>query len=351
VLFSQALISTLTVGIAFLMYRCYLNLFCSFLAALLTALSPHLIVVNTYLLTETLFCFCLVGAAWWVSRVAERPSWGMLGILGGLLGAAYLIRPSLQIFPLVLALFMGVVFSGRMTSRHVTAFLVGFMVVAAPWFGRNLASLIQVSDSTLQVAFLHHGIYPDFMYNHQEENFGFPYHFDLRSAEIGRSTGSVLEEIKERFAMDPVEHAAWYFLKKPIYFWSWNIIQGQGDVFIYPVSRAPYTDDPVFVWSHRLMKWLHAPLVLLGLMGCVPVLLPEAARRLTPEALAAARFIALLLLFFTLIHMWGAPFPRYSVPLRPMIYGMALFAGKFFCDHLRDRRQPTGRTISAAGGR
>jgi hypothetical protein len=33
----------------------------------------------------------------------------------------------------------------------------------------------------------------------------------------------------------------------------------------------------------------------------------------------------MLLLYFTLIHMVGAPFPRYSFPLRPLFYGLALF--------------------------
>ena len=48
VLFSQVLISTLTVALAYLMYRRFLNFFCATSAALMTALSPHLIVVNIY---------------------------------------------------------------------------------------------------------------------------------------------------------------------------------------------------------------------------------------------------------------------------------------------------------------
>ena len=63
VLLIQVLISTLTVALAYLMYRRFLNLPWAASAALLTALSPHLIVVNIYLLTETLFCFFLVAAA------------------------------------------------------------------------------------------------------------------------------------------------------------------------------------------------------------------------------------------------------------------------------------------------
>jgi hypothetical protein len=38
------------------------------------------------------------------------------------------------------------------------------------------------------------------------------------------------------------------------------------------------------------------------------------------------RYISALLIYFTVLHMVGAPFPRYSVPLRPFQYAMALYA-------------------------
>lgn len=284
-----------------------------------------------------------------MSRAALKPCWVRTGILGGLLGVAYLIRPSILIFPLVIALFLRSVFPGRVTVKSVTAVFIGFLLVAAPWFGRNLVSLNQFSDNTLQVAFLHHGIYPDFMYNQQEASYGFPYRFDPRSAEISRSTGAVIREIKERFATAPVEHAIWYFFKKPIAFWSWNMVQGQGDAFVYPVSRTPYMNDPAFVWSHKVMRWLHYPLVWMGLLGCIFAYLPGTSRQLSPQALAVARFVSLLLLFFTGMHILGAPFPRYSIPLRPLIFGMAIFAGKFVWDHMRNRQKWLRLSISDTG--
>jgi hypothetical protein len=85
------------------------------------------------------------------------------------------------------------------------------------------------------------------------------------------------------------------------------------------------------------MKTLHAPLIWLGIVGCILAWLPGVALTLGSGALSSVRFISLLLLFFTLLHMVGAPFPRYSVPLRPLIYGMAVFAGDFFLCHLRHR--------------
>jgi 4-amino-4-deoxy-L-arabinose transferase-like glycosyltransferase len=352
VLLSQVLISTLTVLLAYLIYRRFLNLFWATSASILTVLSPHLIVVNNYLLTETLFCFFMVLSSGWVGLTSSRTSWKNAGVLGGLLAAASLIRPSLQYFLLLLALSFYTEVPNRQNTKRAAALWLGFLLLIAPWFVRNLTTLHQFSDDTLKIAFLHHGIYTDFMYNHQRETYGNPYKFDPRSSEIGKSTGTVVAEIVERFRRAPVELTIWYFLKKPVAFWSWDIVAGQGDVFIYSVARSPYYDHPLFVWSHRLMKFLHFPLVCLGLLGCVLVWLPAAIRTMGPEALPVVRFISLLLIYFTALHVVGAPFPRYSIPLRPFIYGMAMFSASFFWHYARPLMKPflSAGTIAKGGG-
>jgi hypothetical protein len=74
------------------------------------------------------------------------------------------------------------------------------------------------------------------------------------------------------------------------------------------------------------MKWLHVPMVAAAALGCLLVWLPAVTRTNGHETLFAARFVALVLLYFTALHMIGAPFPRYAIPLRPFLYGMAIFA-------------------------
>jgi glucan phosphoethanolaminetransferase (alkaline phosphatase superfamily) len=73
------------------------------------------------------------------------------------------------------------------------------------------------------------------------------------------------------------------------------------------------------------MHTLHWPLVLLALAGCIIIWLPASLTRLSEPQAFTARSISLLLIYFTLLHMVGAPFPRYSIPLRPLLYGMAMF--------------------------
>ena len=175
------------------------------------------------------------------------------------------------------------------------------------------------------INFLHHGMYPDFMYEDVPESHGFPYRYDPRAEKIGRDLSSVLKEISDRFVQTPLRHMKWYLLDKPMTLWSWNIIQGSGDAFVYPVPSSPYFHNTFFRITHRLMYILHHPFVVLALFGCLMVWFPLARLDLTQESLLIARFCSLLLIYYTLIHMIGAPFPRYSVPLRPFLYGMALF--------------------------
>jgi hypothetical protein len=39
--------------------------------------------------------------------------------------------------------------------------------------------------------------------------------------------------------------------------------------------------------------------------------------------------MSLLVLYFLVMHTIGAPYPRYSVPIRPILYGMSLITVSF----------------------
>ena len=337
VLFSQVIISTLTVAVAFFLFRMQMGTGWGFAAALMVALSPHLIVVNSYLLTETLFCFFLLLTAWSFYAAVEKPAWKRGALFGLTLAGACLIRPSLQYFPAVAGLFLCAAVGKRNGLRLAAAMLLGFFVTMSPWMVRNVVTLKRISDDTIAVGSLHHGIYPNFMYEGLRESYGYPYRFDPRTPEIGKDVGSVMQEIASRFRRAPLEHAVWYLINKPRALWSWNIVQGQGDIFIYSVQQTPYASQPLFQWSRQLMKWLHEPLVALCWLGCLLVWLPAVAGNIQRDRLASLRFFALLAFYFTFIHMLAAPFPRYSIPLRPLQYGMAMFTLSLIPAYLKTR--------------
>jgi hypothetical protein len=338
IVFAQMILSNLVLVLAYCFYTRFLSDCWAVAALLLTALSPHLIVANSYLLTETLFCLSLVLSGWLLSLFFLRPSLSLAAVSGLVLGVATLIRPGLQYFPLILAV-ISIVYFGRRKGLHfITVLLLGFLLILSPWIIRNLKMFHSISDDTLKVNFLHHGMYPEFKYHGLDKSYGFPYRYDPRSSEISVSTASVLNEIARRFRHEPVQHLKWYLLRKPTVFWSWNIIQGIGDVFIYPIHRTPYQSNLFFRWTHRLMHFLHWPLVLLCAAGSLMVWLPQLNYKYPDYSLRVARFVSALLLYFTAIHMVGAPFPRYSIPLRPLLYGMAIFCLHMFYTLAKSRK-------------
>ena len=330
IVFAQMILSTLILVLAFCLYTRFLSDFWAVAALLLTALSPHLIVANSYLLTETLFCLLLVLSGWLLCLFFLRPSLALAAVSGLVLGVATLIRPGLQYFPFLVAVIWSVHYGRRKGFYFVSVLLLGYLVILSPWMIRNLKLFHSISDDTLKINFLHHGMYPEFKYGGLDKSYGFPYRYDPRSSEISVSMASVLNEIARRFRHEPAQHLKWYLLRKPAVFWSWNIIQGIGDVFIYPIHQTPYQSNLFFRWTHHLMRYLHWPLVLLSAAGCLMVWLPRLNCIYPDNSLHVARVVAALLLYFTAIHVVGAPFPRYSIPLRPFLYGMAIFCLHMF---------------------
>jgi hypothetical protein len=340
ILFSQVLLSTFTILLTFLLFQSFLPPLWALGPTLLVALSPHLIVSNSYILTETLFCFLLVVLGWLMSLFGKRPSLYLGTVIGAAMGFTALVRPSLQFFPLILALFLLSFYGWKRGKRYSGVMLVGFALVFLPWIGRNMATLGTASDNRLMINFLHHGMYPDFMYEGVPQSRGFPYRYDPRAEKIAEDLPSVLKEISSRFVQAPLRHAKWYLLDKPGAFWSWDIIQGSGDAFVYPVSNSPYFHNTFFRITHGLMYVLHYPLLVLALFACLMAWFPLTRIGLTHESLLIARFCSLLLVYYTLIHIIGAPFPRYSVPLRPYLYGMALFTPYILIRSIQKSRGP-----------
>jgi 4-amino-4-deoxy-L-arabinose transferase-like glycosyltransferase len=330
ILIVQMIISMVTVFFSFLLFQNFLNKPSAVAASLLVALSPHLIVMNSYILTETLFCFILVLVGFSMSLFLHKPSIYLAIVVGCVVGLSSLIRPSMQFFPIPLALFFMFHLSNRKKSAaFILLMLLGFALTFSPWIIRNVKTLGIISDNRLMINFLHHGIYPDFTYEKNAESFGFPYRYDARSDEIGESAKSVLKEMVRRFRSEPLKHLKWFILKKPMAFWSWNMVQGR-NVFVYKVTDSPYFFKDYFKWTYYAMYVLHLAIVLLCLLGSLIAWLPISMIDCPEKAIYVARFVSMLLIYFTAIHMIGAPFSRYSIPLRPFLYGMALFPPYLF---------------------
>lgn len=325
-LYFQAILSTLTLLLIFFLARWVVGDIGALFAAGLAALSPHLINMNVYLLSESLFTFllmgCLLALVKFLQTYDMKPGHWLL--LGGLLACTALVRPTVQYFILLLALFVYFEVRQRDGGRVIGALLLGFFAVFSLWMLRNILAIGALSDSTLTINTLHHGMYPGFMFNGDEKTFGFPYRFDPESGRISESVAGFLSVLFARFMESPMQYIGWY-LSKPAYLFQWSIIAGQGDAFVYPTLASPYYVNSFFSVMHTLMKSVHAGLVVMSVFGMVLPWLPRAWFDLSGYKRLALRLLSLLYIYFILVHVVGAPFPRYSIPIRPLTYILAIY--------------------------
>ena len=163
---AQALLSAATVLLAFGLYRSFLAPPLALTAALLTALSPHLVAMNVYLLTESLVTLFLVAGAWCAAGLDGRKrgyaGWARPLGAGLLFGCAALVRPGLPLLPLALASALLALFGWRRGLRTGAIVVAGFSLAYGPWVIRNAMDHVAPSDVIART--LQHGMYPELMY-------------------------------------------------------------------------------------------------------------------------------------------------------------------------------------------
>lgn len=322
---AQSLLIGGAVLLAFFLCRMFMPYVPSLAAAGLAAISPHLANSAIYLLTESLFAFMVMLALFLMARLLKRPGL-LLGVAAGLaMGYGALVRPSLIYLPLAVLPVLWLHLRAPRRVRVVAAVALGFLVVYGAWGARNLYSVGEWSDSTLANATIQHGMYPGMMYEGDPESLGVAYNYDPATERIAGDTGATLATLWERASAEPGRYLGWYLFGKPATFWQWDIIAGMGDVFIYPTPISAYNLLWPFKLTHAISYWLHWPAVLLGALGCLLAFIGF-RRRDELEQAGAVRLVAATLIYFTLLHMVGAPYPRYSIPLRPELFAMAALA-------------------------
>jgi 4-amino-4-deoxy-L-arabinose transferase-like glycosyltransferase len=341
----QALLSTVTVLLAYLLFRYVLPVGWSIAGALLTAISPHLVNANVYILTESIFTLILVAVMLTLFYAVRGRRISVFLLAGLLLGLGTLVRPGLQYLAFVVAIYLAIVYSGGLRWKVAVALVLGFSIVVAPWYVRNKISTGEFSSDYIKIAFLHHGMYPEFKYKGDDRTLGFPYRYDPESPRIRASMSNVVAEIVRRFREHPLRQAHWYLVGKPVTLWSWHIVQGMGDSFVYEVRTSPYFVNRIFQVSHWVSRKSHDVLLMICLFTMLYVWTGRARREQRSEETLYLRLVTLVLAYFTVLHMIGTPFPRYSIPLRPFMYGVAMYGLWRFADevlaHFREQADST----------
>jgi 4-amino-4-deoxy-L-arabinose transferase-like glycosyltransferase len=320
----QAVISTLTVLLVFWISRRFLPMPLALTASALTAISPHLVTMNIYLLSETLFCFLVVLTMFLITTTTEKSGMIKPVLVGLALGAAALTHPMLLYFVIPLAAFLLYRWGWKPGWKKVAAVVLGFGLLYGAWIGRNINTLGVPGDNTLMLAGLRAGVYVNMMYQNDPQSYAYPYRFDPRFEETSRDLSSVITEIGNEFRRAPAEELRWYTLGKPLMLWSWSNIEGPGDVFVYPVVSTPYNYLPQFKATHAFMHATHWIFIALMAGGICIAWLPSRWSGISDEVLFVARAISIFLLYHAAVMMIGFPLPRYAISMRPMLYIMSM---------------------------
>ena len=324
----QALLGTLAVALVFLLFALNGMPWIGLTAAFLAAISPHLVNATVLLLSETLFSVLLLAAliAFTLHLKGTRWFYPSLAACGALLAAAALTRPILEFFPVVMIAWLFLRYPPRQAWRGAAVLAAGFLLLWSPWVIRNYVSVGKAGDSTVLISTFSSGMYPYFEYDHDPRTVGEPYRYDPNTAEINSSFGSALQAIATSIRQHPAEELEWYLIGKPVTLWSWDIVEGGDDAYIYPLLRSPYMYSAPFIDTHNVMFLIHWPLVELALIACLVVWLPYPRKLLGDRSLALAQLLSSLLLYNTVILMVLTPYVRYSIPFLPLQYGMAAIA-------------------------
>ena len=317
----QAGLGVLSVWLVFLISASFVARPLALLVALVVAINPHLANMSSLLLTESLFVFLLLASVLSLQRAVQSRNFGLLVLTGVLWGLCSLVRPTTQYFPALLLLAVLALPALRSHARPALLAFACFIAVLAPWVIRN-QSVPDVKGADIMVNTLAHGSYPGFMYENRPETFGFPYRFDPDLAEKTRDLPTILKSIAGSFKSDPATYAYWYLLGKPYYFLSLENVQAF-DIYIYPTLRTPYMEDRTFDLMRRISVALHWPLMTLGLAGALLLLLRPRVLGLNAASIQSGKIVAALILYAILVHMVVAPFPRYAIPFRPLLFALA----------------------------
>ena len=322
---AQALLGVATVLLAYLVALHLAPFGWAFATGLLVATQPHLVVISDYLLTETLFTPLVLAFMLAFLRAAAHPGARWYVVASGLLlGLACLVRPQLQVVPWLML--VAVCLAPRLRPRLAQAALgcLVFAVATLPWQVRTSQVPMPAGEPNLLVQTIYHGSFPGVMYKDDPRTLGYPYRFDPDAAEHQRDLSSAIAHVRGLFAAHPARLARWYLIGKPGLFLSWGHVAGVGDIFIYPVTRSPWLERPLFRAVRQVHFLLHWPLMLVAMATMMLALWRPTVFRVAADRRRAVVLLAALLASMIMLHVFGMALPRYNLPFRPLEFAMAM---------------------------
>ena len=210
ILYAQAVIGALMVPVTFLLGRAFLSRWAALAAAGLVALSPHLVSMCSYVLTETLYGLVLLVSFVVLIISVRKRSVPILGGAGICFGGAYLVNQTAGMLPFLFA--AALILYRRITSepqrlpptRGVVLFLLVFCMFPAAWMARDRTVLPPEANRGWQrlLRTASHGTYPGFVHTDPKWRY-FPYRDDPEQPAFGSSLDNFVRVFWPRFRERP----------------------------------------------------------------------------------------------------------------------------------------------------
>ncbi len=328
VTFSQALLSLLSVALTFALARLVgLGTLLSFFSALFMALCPHLVALDGYILSESLFVFLFLASLLTLMAGWLRQRYWLVFIAGAFLGLTALTRTAaLGLCPFMLLLFaVDPVRRTRATLSKALAFsglaLLGFSCLYGPFVGYKAYLTSQGISLQGQSVWAHFvrgadvGL-DDFMLNKRAPKRSQEYERMVDEPSYGAS--AILTKFKE----EPLEHVGWYLYGKLKYMWKWDSTY-VGDIYQYPMIKKGFEESKFLGAVRAAMRIVHWPLYALTLAS--PLVLFVLYRKKRHLDHLAVWLPMLAFAYFALLLTLLMPLPRYALPLRPVSYVLAMW--------------------------
>ena len=135
----------------------------------------------------------------------------------------------------------------------------------------------------------------------------------------------ILSHLWEKTKQDPWTYLTWYAVGKPATLWEWSLLEGQGDIFLYPVLGTPYYDNRLFQFTRSLSLFIYYPVVLSTLIYLgLRLLRPAWLDRIGLKDRFRLDLMLGVLVYFTVFHSLLSPYQRYSIPFRILLFPIGL---------------------------
>ncbi len=347
VMFAQAILGTLVSAIGYLQARLFLPPLWALAIGILTAISPHLVAMDDYLLTESLFTFVLILSFYLLCVGWRFKKRSVLFFSGIGWGYAFLVKPlAMLLGPFVATVLFIDPLRWKLritvdTIKMTCMFLIGMSLTIAPFFIRNYLVLNKIfPESGRGWASIVDGTYINLTYKNPRF-YGYPYKDDPLNPKMHRDKGFFFKTLKERFFERPIDYIKWYLGGKILCAWRWDVVTGHHDVYVYPMRRFGFHSNKILFFIHSAMKFIHWLIFWIAIL--CPFILFAAYKTgrlpfISQEGVYIMPYILIIIYFFTVATLMF-PIPRYFIPIRPYIYTLSIVSLYFMTSIILKNRE------------